>query len=166
MPGKLLLLAALLVLPTHMDALPESDAAGRGLCCFVPPLPPLPDAALHCRYHQSVLFHHRGRNSTYKIMGDAILGPTRLGPWGGWLIAGLQYFINVGTTITNMILAGQLLQSVYTNLCTGERAWWDRAWTSCAASKQARLPDRQPASQPAGAVPLSPRRAQPKCLVG
>jgi hypothetical protein len=31
----------------------------------------------------------------------------------------LQYTINVGTGITNMILSGQILQSVYARLCTG-----------------------------------------------
>lgn len=43
-----------------------------------------------------------------------------MGRWGGVLIASLQYFINIGSTITNIILTGQLLQSVYTNLCTGK----------------------------------------------
>lgn len=43
-----------------------------------------------------------------------------MGRWGGRLIASLQYFINCGMAITNMILTGQLLQSIYMTLCAGE----------------------------------------------
>jgi hypothetical protein len=45
-------------------------------------------------------------------------GP-HMGRWGGLLVAALQAFINFGAGITNIILTGQLLQSIYTNLCTG-----------------------------------------------
>eukprot|EP00775_Hariotina_reticulata_P012815 gene12815-12942_t len=75
-------------------------------------------ASWYCVFHQAHLFHYKGgRHTTYKRMGNAVLGPY-MGRWGGLVIAALQAFINCGTGITNIILTGQLLQSIYRNLCT------------------------------------------------
>lgn len=58
--------------------------------------------------------------STCTLLALSLLIGPYMGRMGGLLIASLQYFINLGSTITNIILTGQLLQSIYTDLCTGD----------------------------------------------
>lgn len=70
-------------------------------CCKAP----ADDSPFPCRvgprYHQASVFHYKGRRlTTYRSMGDAVLGPR-----GGLAVEVMQFFINLGAVITNTILA-------------------------------------------------------------